>query len=106
MADELSIALLDLLRKADPVERTDFVRQAVEHLAQAIIEVEVEQKVGAARYERTETRNNSRNWSFPGFVDRPPRGRGTGHKRETGAGKGLPRWVASAAKVFAAARTG
>jgi len=61
MADELSIALLDLLRKADPVERTDFVRQAVERLAQAIIEVEVEQKVGAARYERTETRNNSRN---------------------------------------------
>jgi transposase-like protein len=61
MADELSIALLDLLRKADPVQRTDFVRQAVERLAQAIVEVEVEQKVGAARYERTETRNNSRN---------------------------------------------
>ena len=38
MAHELSIALLDLLRKADPVERTDFVRQAVERLAQAIVE--------------------------------------------------------------------
>ncbi len=45
MADELSIAWLDLLRKADPVERADFVRQAVERLAQAI--VEVEQEVGA-----------------------------------------------------------
>ena len=58
MADELSMALLDLLRKAEAMERTDFVRQAVERLAQAIVEVEVEQKVGAARYERTETRNN------------------------------------------------
>jgi HEPN domain-containing protein len=40
MADELSIALLDLPREADPAERTDFVRQAVERLAQAIVEVE------------------------------------------------------------------
>ena len=45
-------------------------------------------------------------WSFPGFVDRPPRGRGTRQKRGNGTGRGLPRRVASAAKVFAAVRTG
>jgi putative transposase len=61
MADELSIALLELLRKSDPEQRTDFLRTAVERLAQALIEVEVEQEIGAARYERTETRRNSRN---------------------------------------------
>jgi hypothetical protein len=61
MADELIVSLLELLRKTEPAERADFVRQAVERLAQAIVELEVEQKIGAARYERTETRANSRN---------------------------------------------
>jgi putative transposase len=65
MADELSVSLLELLRKADPTERTDFLRQAVERLAQAIIEVELEQTIGAARYERAATRTNRRNGSRP-----------------------------------------
>jgi len=65
MADELIVSLLELLRKAEPAERADFVRRALERLAQAIVELEVEQKIGAARYERTETRTNSRNGSRP-----------------------------------------
>jgi putative transposase len=65
MADELSMALLELLRKADPEGRGDFVRTAVERLMQAIIEAEVELKIGAGRYERTATRTNSRNGSRP-----------------------------------------
>ena len=63
MADSLSVALLDLLRNADPEQRDDFVRQAVERLAQGIVEAEVEQKIGAARYERTQERTTSRNGS-------------------------------------------
>jgi transposase-like protein len=65
MADVLSIALLELLRKADPDDRADFVRIAVERLAQGVIEAEAEQRIGAERYERTETRQNSRNGHRP-----------------------------------------
>jgi putative transposase len=65
MADELSMALLELLRKADPEGRADFVRTAVERLMQAIIDLEVEQRIGAGRYERTEARSNYRNGSRP-----------------------------------------
>ncbi len=65
MADELSMALLELLRKADATDRADFVRTAVERLAQQVIEAEAEQHVGAGRYERTEERRNSRNGSRP-----------------------------------------
>ena len=48
MADELSMALLELLRKADAEDRVDFVRTAVERLAQPVIDVEAEQHVGPA----------------------------------------------------------
>ena len=65
MADELSIALLELLRKADAEDRVDFVRTAVERLAQPVIDVEAEQHVGAGRYERTEGPRNIRNGSRP-----------------------------------------
>jgi putative transposase len=65
MADELSMALLELLRKAGPAERADFLRQAVERLVQAIMDVEVEQLIGAGRYERTPTRTNYRNGYRP-----------------------------------------
>ncbi len=65
MADETSIALLELLRKSSPDQRTDFVRIAVERLMQDIIEAEVEQRIGAARHERTDARTNSRNGYRP-----------------------------------------
>jgi transposase-like protein len=78
MADELIVALLDLLRKADADDRADFVRTAVERLAQEVIDVEAEQRVGAARYERTENRQNSRNGSRPRAWDTTA---GTAHLR-------------------------
>lgn len=66
MADELSMSLLELLRKLDAEgNRGDFVRAAAERMAQAIIEAEVELKIGAGRYERTEARTNTRNGSRP-----------------------------------------
>src|SRR5579875_678008 len=71
MADELSMSLLELLRKADPEGRADFVRVAVERLMQAIVEVELELKVGAGRYERSESRTNLRNGSRPRQLDTP-----------------------------------
>jgi putative transposase len=66
MADALSMALLELLRKADAEgNRADFLRIAVERMLQALVEAEVECKIGAGRYERTETRTNTRNGSRP-----------------------------------------
>jgi putative transposase len=65
MAEELSFALLELLRKAEPGERADFVRQALERVAQEVIELELAQQIGAGRYERTATRTNQRNGSRP-----------------------------------------
>ncbi len=65
MADDFSMSLLDLLRKANPDQRATFIRDAVERLMQQIIEAEVEQKIGAGRYERTEGRTNMRNGTRP-----------------------------------------
>ncbi len=65
MAEDIGIGLLKSLRKADPEQRNDFVRHAVERLAQSIMEVEVDQEIGADRYERAQTRTNRRNGSQP-----------------------------------------
>ena len=43
MADELSMALQELLRKADAADRADFVRTAVERLAHQVIEAKFHQ---------------------------------------------------------------
>src|SRR5690348_12091018 len=61
MADETSMALEDLLRKAQLSEDVDFLREGVRVLAQALMEVEVAQHVGAGRYERTAARTGERN---------------------------------------------
>ncbi len=71
MAEDLSIALLDLLRNTDPEHRVDFFREAVERLAQAIIETELTQVIGADRYQRTVDRTNLRNGSRPRQLDTP-----------------------------------
>src|SRR5690348_16576161 len=63
MADETSMALEDLLRKAQLSEDVDFLREGVRVLAQALMEVEVRQHVGARRYERTSARTGERNGS-------------------------------------------
>jgi transposase-like protein len=64
MADELRMAVQDVLRKAEAGE--EFLRDGVRVLAQALMELEVEQHVGAARYERTTARSGQRN----GYRDR------------------------------------
>src|SRR5918992_1242853 len=61
MADELRMALLELLRKAELERDTDFLRDGVRVLSQALMELEVAQHVGAERHERTPERTGQRN---------------------------------------------
>src|SRR5215207_2147873 len=61
MADELRMALLELMRKAELEEDADFLREGVRVLAQEMMELEVAQHVGAERYERTPDRSGQRN---------------------------------------------
>lgn len=61
MADTASMALDELLRKAQMSGDVDFLREGVRALAQALMEAEVTQHVGAGRYERTAERNGERN---------------------------------------------
>src|SRR5919202_1399074 len=65
MADDLRRALADLLRKTE-LEDADFLREGVRVLAQAVMELEVSQRVGAERYERSPDRRGERN----GYRDR------------------------------------
>src|SRR6476469_9051006 len=60
MADELRMALAEVLRKAG-VEDADFLRDGMRVLAQELMEIELEQHVGAARHERTAERSGYRN---------------------------------------------
>lgn len=59
MADELRMALSDVLRKAEAGD--DFLREGVRVLAQALMELEVSAHLGAERHERTPTRTGQRN---------------------------------------------
>ena len=61
MADDMSMALDELLRKAEVSESVDFLREGVRLLAQALMEAEVQQHLGAGRYERTTERTGERN---------------------------------------------
>lgn len=61
MADEVRMALLELLRKAALDQDGDFLRDGVQTLAQALMELEVSQHVGAERHERTLARTGQRN---------------------------------------------
>jgi transposase-like protein len=58
---DLTIALNEHLRKMGLELDGDFLRQAVEWLLQQLIELEAEQKIGAAKYERVPTRTTQRN---------------------------------------------
>jgi transposase-like protein len=53
MADELRIGLSGLLRKAQMEGDADFLREGVRALSQALMEMEVEEHLGAARHERS-----------------------------------------------------
>lgn len=61
MADELRIGLQRLLRKAQVEHDADFLRQSVRALSQALMELEVEQHIGATRHERSPERTGQRN---------------------------------------------
>jgi len=61
MADDVRMALEALLRKGEVDPDLDFLREGVQLLAQALMELEVTQHVGAARHERTPSRTGQRN---------------------------------------------
>jgi transposase-like protein len=61
MADELRMALDELLRKVALERDADFLREGVRVLSQALMELEVTQHVGAERHERTAGRTGQRN---------------------------------------------
>ena len=61
MADDLRMALDELLRKAELERDVDVLREGVRLLSQALMELEVTHHVGAERFERTEGRTGQRN---------------------------------------------
>jgi putative transposase len=66
VAEDVRMALAELLRKAEAEPGLDVLREGVRVLAEALMEVEVERHVGAARHERTPARIGQRN----GYRDR------------------------------------
>jgi len=69
MADDLRMALGELLRKAQGARDADVLREGVRVLSQALMELEVAQHVGAERYERTGDRTGQRNGYREGVWD-------------------------------------
>ncbi len=61
MADELRMALEEVLRKAQLERDADFLREGVRVMGQALMELEVAQHLGAERHERTLERTGQRN---------------------------------------------
>ena len=66
MAEELRMALAEVLRKAG-VEHADFLREGVRVLAEELMEMELAEHLGAERHERTSERTGYRN----GYRERP-----------------------------------
>ncbi len=66
MAESVSMALAELVRKAEQQGDVDFLREGVRVLSQALMEVEVSQHLGAGKHERTGERSGYRN----GYRDR------------------------------------
>jgi len=52
MAENLSMALAELLREADAEPNVDTLREGVRVMTQALMELEVAQHLGAQRYQR------------------------------------------------------
>ncbi len=61
MADQVSIGLTNLLRKAELDGDVDFLREGVRVCSEALMELEVTQHVGAERHARTPERTGQRN---------------------------------------------
>jgi transposase-like protein len=66
MAESLSMALAELLRKADAEPDLDTLREGVRVMTRALMELEVAQHLGAERYQRSPERQGERN----GYRDR------------------------------------
>jgi putative transposase len=66
MAEDMRMALQELLRKAELNEDVDFLREGVRVMAQQLMEIEVAQHLGADKYERATDRTGERN----GYRDR------------------------------------
>jgi hypothetical protein len=60
-APEFRMALLELLRQYQGDRALDVLREGVRLLAEALMELEVSEQVGAGRYERTPERKTYRN---------------------------------------------
>lgn len=58
---EVTMAFLDYLRNIGKEEDADFLRAGIRVLTQALMELEVSQQIGAARYERSDERSSYRN---------------------------------------------
>ena len=61
MADDVRMALAELVRKAEAEPGLDVLREGVRVLAEAVMDLEVEQHLGAARHERSPERSGHRN---------------------------------------------
>jgi transposase-like protein len=61
MADAVRMALAELVRKAEVEPGLDVLREGMRVLAEALMDLEVEQHLGATRYERTPERTGHRN---------------------------------------------
>ncbi len=61
MADTLRMALSELLRKAKAERDSDFLREGMKVLGEALMEIEITQHIGAERYERSDERRGQRN---------------------------------------------
>jgi transposase-like protein len=61
VADELRIGLSELLRKAMIDRDAEFLKEGVRVLSQALMEMEVQEHVGAGRHERSPSRTGQRN---------------------------------------------
>ncbi|WP_430017470.1 transposase, partial [Paenibacillus naphthalenovorans] len=55
------MSLLELLRKSGMDQDVDFLKEGLQLLAQALVEAEVTQQIGADRYERSGERTTQRN---------------------------------------------
>src|SRR5579859_3313979 len=61
MTDDVSVALLEYLRKIGLGLDPDFLREAIRVMSAALMELEVREKAGAERYERRADRAAYRN---------------------------------------------
>jgi len=61
MASIDKFTLLDLIRKVGMEGDVDFLREGLKVLAEALMDAEVSQHIGAERFERSENRKNDRN---------------------------------------------